>query len=186
MTMRTAPGKWWVPLVAGIASIVLGLLLIVSPGMSLLVLVTFLGFYWLIRGIFSIAEIFSPDREVGWGWLLTLGLLGVFAGLIVLRHPLYAAAFLPTVLAIVIGIDAILIGLINIYRAFTGSGGWAAVLGILDIIVGGVLLASPVLAGLSLPIALGVLFIIGGIALIWLSFSTRGAMRREERMMKAA
>ena len=41
---------WWLFLLQGIAAIILGLMLITAPGATLLVMVTFLGFYWLIEG----------------------------------------------------------------------------------------------------------------------------------------
>ncbi len=179
------PRPWWAALVAGIASIVLGLFLVVAPQMSLIVLVTFLGVYWLVRGIFSIAEIFVGKRE-DWPWLLVLGLLGIGAGLIVLRHPLYAAALVPTVLVLVLAVDAVILGLVNLYRGFTGAGVWAVVLGLLDLIVAALLFAQPLLAAGTLTITLGVLFIIGGIVLTYLAIRTRSTVAEMERKMRKA
>ncbi len=51
---------WWIVLVEGIFALIFGIFLITAPGATSLFLVTVLGFYWLIRGIFSIIEIFIP------------------------------------------------------------------------------------------------------------------------------
>ncbi|HYA99303.1 MAG TPA: DUF308 domain-containing protein, partial [Ktedonobacteraceae bacterium] len=62
-----APGfPWWIVLVEGILALIFGILLITAPGRTTLFLVTVLGFYWLIRGIFSIIEIFLPNRSTHW------------------------------------------------------------------------------------------------------------------------
>ena len=55
MTMGTlrspASNIWWLFLLQGIAGVLLGLMLITAPGETLVALVTFLGFYWLITGV---------------------------------------------------------------------------------------------------------------------------------------
>ena len=59
---------WWAVLCEGIALIALGLLLLAAPGMTTLIVVQFVGIYWLVAGIFKIVTIFL-DRS-GWGWKL--------------------------------------------------------------------------------------------------------------------
>jgi len=173
MVAESRRERWWLPLLAGIATLILGLFLIVSPGMTTAVLVTFLGAYWLVRGIFAIVEIFTGASGKSWIWLLALGILGIAAGLIVLRHPLYSAIIIPTLLVLLLGIDAVIMGIVNLVRGFTGDGGWTAVLGIVDLLIGAVLLVSPLTAGLALPVVVGVLALFGGVALIIMSFSDR-------------
>src|SRR5438552_1372609 len=93
---------WWVFLLQGVAGILLGLMLITNPGATVVALVTFLGFYWFFTGILSLVRVFV-DRSVPWIWSLLSGILGILAGLIVLRHPLLAAITVPTVIVIVLG-----------------------------------------------------------------------------------
>jgi uncharacterized membrane protein HdeD (DUF308 family) len=81
---------WWIFLLQGIAGIILGLMLITAPGATLLVIVTFLGFYWLITGILALVRIFV-DRSIPWNWSLLSGIVGILAGLLVLRHPVPSA-----------------------------------------------------------------------------------------------
>src|SRR5437763_15454347 len=92
--------SWWIILVEGIFALIFGLFFITAPGATSVFAVTVLGFYWLIRGIFAIIEIFLPDRSIHWGWLLFMGVLGIIAGMAVLRHPLYATALVGTFLII--------------------------------------------------------------------------------------
>ena len=63
---------WWFFLLEGVAGIILGLLLITDPGATMVALVTFLGFYWLIMGILALVRIFV-DQSVPWIWSLLIG-----------------------------------------------------------------------------------------------------------------
>jgi uncharacterized membrane protein HdeD (DUF308 family) len=55
------------PLLEGIAGIILGLLLITDPDATVVALVTFLGFYWLIMGILALVRISSTGPSHGYG-----------------------------------------------------------------------------------------------------------------------
>jgi uncharacterized membrane protein HdeD (DUF308 family) len=59
---------WWLVLLEGIAAIILGILLLTAPQATLFVLVQLLGIYWLVKGIFQIANIFIDSSR--WGWKL--------------------------------------------------------------------------------------------------------------------
>jgi uncharacterized membrane protein HdeD (DUF308 family) len=176
---RFDTGLWWVVLLEGIAILILGILLLIAPGMTTLVLVQFVGIYWLVSGIFSIVEIFVGDKRTHWGWLLFFGILGILAGLVVLRHPLASAILIPTFIVIYLGITGIIMGITSLIHGFQGRGGWAIVLGIVDILIGLVLLFRPLYGAVLLPIFVGALAIIGGILLIVFSFRIRSSTPRE-------
>jgi uncharacterized membrane protein HdeD (DUF308 family) len=104
---------WWLFLLQGIAAILLGLMLITAPGATLIVMVTFLGFFWLIEGILSLVHVFT-DRSVPWIWSLLTGIVGILAGILVVRHPLLAALTVPTVLVILLGVGGLIMGALEI------------------------------------------------------------------------
>lgn len=88
MTIVVPQSKvWWVFLLQGIAGIALGLLLITEPGATTIAIVTFLGIYWLIMGIFALVRVFV-DHSVPWVWSLLVAIVGILAGLSVIKHPL--------------------------------------------------------------------------------------------------
>jgi len=175
-TVVIEPGfPWWVVLVEGIFALIFGLLLISAPGATSVFLVTVLGFYWLIRGIFSIIEIFIPNTGTHWGWLLFMGILGIIAGMVVLRHPLYSTVFVGTFLIIFLAVDALIMGILGLIRAFTGGGWGPGILGILTIIIALFLFANVFGAVLALPVIIGAIMIIGGIGAIFFSFRIRRA-----------
>jgi uncharacterized membrane protein HdeD (DUF308 family) len=167
--------SWWLVLLQGIATLILGVLLVTAPGMTTVVLVTLLGIYWLVSGIFSIVGIFVGDTGVPWGWLLFSGILGILAGIVVLDHPLWSAIMLPTVLAIFIAIQGIIMGVVGLIQAFKGGGWGAGIWGVVSIIIGIVLLGRPLVAASVLPIVMGILAVVGGIVLIVLAFRVRSA-----------
>src|SRR6516165_6148254 len=81
--IQTQPSNiWWVFLLQGLAGILLGVMLITAPGATLVVLATFLGFYWLITGVLALVRVFV-DHSVPWLWSLLVGIVGILAGMFV-------------------------------------------------------------------------------------------------------
>jgi len=180
MTAAIAPRDpmskyWWVYLVQGIATLILGGFLLYKPGQTLVVMVTFLGIYWLVSGIFSIIGIFVGDRDRHWGWMLASGILGILAGLIVLAQPLVATILVPTVFVLILGVNGIIMGAVGLVHAFKGAGWGPGVWGVISIIFGLILVFNPLIAASVLPWVLGIFGIIGGIALIFMAFRIRSA-----------
>ncbi len=159
---------WWLVLIEGIAAIIIGILLLIQPGMTAAVLVQVLGIYWFITGILSIVGIFIDSSA--WGWKLFVGILGIIAGILILQHPLWSTVLIPTTIIIVLGIEGIIIGIVNIVRAFQGAGFGTGILGALSILFGIILLANPVIGAFALPIVLGIFAIVGGILAVIAAF----------------
>jgi uncharacterized membrane protein HdeD (DUF308 family) len=163
---------WWVFLLQGFAAIIIGLMLITEPGATMVALTTVLGFYWLIIGVLALVQVFV-DRATPWVWSLLAGLVGILAGLFVLRHPLVAALTVPTVLVIILGIQGLVIGAVQIIGGFKGGGIGPFILGAINVLVGILLLGSPVAAALAVPLVFGVLLLIQGAGLMILAFRVR-------------
>ena len=168
---RLVAGPWWLVLLEGIAAVITGVLLLIAPGMTTLVLVQVLGFYWLFVGILALVSLFV-DRSL-WGWKLFSGILGILAGMVIIRHPLWSALLIPVTLVIWLAALAVVEGIIKLIQAFQGAGVGAAVLGILNLVIGAVLFSSPLMAALFVPITIGILALIGGIAAIILAFQVK-------------
>ena len=162
---------WWIVLLEGSAALIVGLCLLISPGATTVVLVQFLGFYWLVSGVLSIVGL-CLDRSL-WGWKLCIGILGVLAGLIVIRNPLWSAFLLPFTLVITLGILGLVQGVAKFVEAFLGGGIGTALLGIVDVIFGVILLTSRFMATLAFPIVLGIFAILGGISAVLAAFRLR-------------
>ncbi|MGH6735909.1 MAG: HdeD family acid-resistance protein [Methyloceanibacter sp.] len=163
---------WWVFLLEGIAAIIFGILLLTSPAQTLVAFVIFLGFYWLFVGVLELVRVFV-DRSVPWFWSLLIGILGIVAGLIVLNHPLTAAIVLPTALVVWLGVLGLVIGVFAIIGGFTGGGIGSFIFGVINFIIGLILLGSPMAAALAVPFVFGILLLIEGVALIIWAFRVR-------------
>ena len=165
---ETAGVPWWLVLIEGIALIVMGLLLLASPGMTTLILVQFIGIYWLVAGIFKIVSIFLDSS--GWGWKLAGGILGILAGLIVLQHPLWSPLVIGNVLVIILGIQGIIVGVVGLIQAFKGAGWGSGILGVISILFGLLFLFNVWAFTFSLPWAIGLLALVGGVLAIVAAF----------------
>jgi uncharacterized membrane protein HdeD (DUF308 family) len=166
-----APPRWLV-LLLGIVAILFGVLFFVYPIQTLTLLVTFLGIYWLINGIIVLVTLFSDTT--GRGWKLLVGILGILAGILVLAYPIYSALLIPTVFAIIIGVQGLVIGAVYLVQGFSGGGWGTGILGILSIIFGLILIANPVVAAVALVLLLAGLAIVGGIVAIVLAWRMPG------------
>jgi uncharacterized membrane protein HdeD (DUF308 family) len=163
---------WWIFLLQGIAGVALGLLLVTEPGATTLAIVTFLGFYWLIMGIFALVRCFV-DQSVPWIWSLLVAIVGILAGLSVIKHPLLAAIGVPTAIVVVIAIQGLFMGGLEIISAFRGAGIGSFILGAIYVLMSILLLAKPVAAAIAVPLVFGVILLVQGAALIVLALRAR-------------
>lgn len=179
-SMRGVVYPWWLVLLQGIGAILVGILLLTAPGATVTFLVQVLGWYWLISGVLSIVSIFVSSRL--WGWKLFAGVLGVIAGFLIVSHPLWSAALVPTTLTLILGIYGFIAGLVLLVGAARGGGWGMAALGALAFLLGIALIVSPFVSTLAIIIVGGILSIVGGIAALVNAFD----LRREQRAREVA
>jgi uncharacterized membrane protein HdeD (DUF308 family) len=172
LTQTKSSAPWWLILIEGIAVLILGILLLTSPGATSVVVTTFLGAYFLVSGIFNIVAVFT-NKERKWYWSLLIGILGIIAGLLVLQHPIWSTLVVGATLTIMLGVWALMMGILYLIKGFQGDGVWSIILGVVDIIIGIWLLTNIGRATLALPWAAGLLALVGGVALIILAFKNR-------------
>ncbi|MDR8415143.1 HdeD family acid-resistance protein [Nonomuraea sp. 3-1Str] len=164
---------WWLILIRGIAALIFGILALIWPGKTLLIVVIFFGAYAIVEGIFAI---FAGARHNAQSraWLIISGILGVLAGIVAFLWPgitslalLYVVAFW----AIFAGITEIVAG-IQLRKVVDNE--WMLIIGgILSVIFGVLLLIWPGAGLLTLIWLVGVFAIVYGIAMIVLSFRVK-------------
>jgi uncharacterized membrane protein HdeD (DUF308 family) len=164
---------WWLVLVEGIVVAVLGLVLLVAPGASLVFLVWLLGIYLLIAGIFRIVGLFLDSSS--WGWKLVAGILCLIAGLAILSDPLWSTTLVSTWLVILVGLLAMLQGAAGLIVAFQGGGWGMGALSLLGIFLGLFLVINPLIGVATLTFVLAIFMLIGGVWAVIQAFR----MRRE-------
>lgn len=91
---RNSMHNWGWSLVFGIVTTILGMLLITNPGLSVEVLILYVGFTILFRSFSSISFAVDLKRygSKNWGGLLALGILGAIFAFILLLKPNVAGA----------------------------------------------------------------------------------------------
>ncbi|MCP4359312.1 MAG: HdeD family acid-resistance protein [Chloroflexi bacterium] len=162
---------WWLVLLEGIALLILGLMFLSSPVKTTAIATQVLGIYWLIAGIFKIISIFMDS--IMWGLKLFAGILGIIAGIVVLNHPLLSPVLVGSAVVIILGVQGIIMGIVGIVQAFKGAGWGAGILGAVSLLFGILLLANIWVFTISLPWAIGILALVGGIAAIIMAFKLR-------------
>jgi uncharacterized membrane protein HdeD (DUF308 family) len=180
---RVIRKTWWVPLLQGVAALIIGLLLFARPGATLVALTMFLGAYWLVGGLFDIVGAISRrDSDTHWVLALLSGILGVVVGFLLLGQPILGAIATSLAMVSLLAIGAILSGIFDIawavrVRNQIQGEGWIILLGVLSVLLGLMLLASPLLSAAALVQFAAILAVVGGIALIITAFRMRSAVR---------
>ncbi|HSR25673.1 MAG TPA: DUF308 domain-containing protein [Candidatus Eisenbacteria bacterium] len=178
-----ASTPWWLVLLEGIAGLLIGILLLTQTGVTLFTLILFVGVYWFVTGIIDLVMLFVDSRQ--WGWKLLSGVIGILAGLVVIRHPAWATVLIPTTLVWLLGIAGIVIGVVAFVRAFMGGGLPSAILGVISVILGALLLFNTVFATAVLVYVVAIWAVIAGIfaivAAFWLRGQQHGAARASQQ-----
>jgi uncharacterized membrane protein HdeD (DUF308 family) len=127
--LRDRGRPMWTFIVIGILGILAGIVTFVSPGVTALVLLTFVAVWAFFMGIFQIVAAIRLRKEIEHEWLLALsGVLSVIFGVVMLARPVegaVAVVWLIAVYAIVFGILLIVLG----FRLKNLTGGSAVGMG---------------------------------------------------------
>ncbi|AYF98675.1 HdeD family acid-resistance protein [Protaetiibacter intestinalis] len=181
---RFIKSVWWLVLLRGIFAIVLGILAFIWPVATAVAFVWVFGIYAIADGVVNIMQAIARRKEdPSWGWLLTIGVVGLIAGILVLIFPFAAGALALLVLLWIIAMWAIVGGIFGIPAAAALSNGGAKVYGIvlsvLSIVFGVILaimlIGNPARAGIALIYVLGAYAILAGVVLIVIAFQARAA-----------
>ena len=167
-------GNWWALALRGVFAILFGVLAILWPGMTAVVLVLLFGAYALVDGVFALIAALRLARQHGRsGGLLLEGILNLVIGIICFVWPgpaLVALVYLIAIWAIVTGVALIAAGLALIRLA----GEWLLILGgALSILLGIVLFVQPAAGVVALSWWLGIYALLFGIMLLSAAFRIR-------------
>ncbi|MEV0595101.1 HdeD family acid-resistance protein [Nonomuraea cavernae] len=168
--MEQIARTWWLVLIRGIAAIIFGILALVWPGLTVLVLVIFFGAYAIVNGLFLLFAGSEPDAGSR-AWLIISGILGIVAGVVALVWPgitSLALLYLVAIWAILAGVAEIVAG---VRLRETTVNEWILIVGgVLLVIFGLVLLIWPGAGLLTLVWLVGLFAILYGIAVMALAF----------------
>ena len=165
---------WQTVLLTGIASLVLGVLVLVWPGASLLAAGVLFGIYLLISGIFQLVSAFGTHKTTSLRVLAFIsGALSILLGLFCFRGPLESILLLALWIGIVWLIRGITQTIAAVHDPEMAARGWMVFLGIVTFIAGIVLIVSPFESVAVLTLVAGIWLVIVGIVEIISSFGIR-------------
>jgi len=106
--------RWWAELLVGVAGIIFGLLTLLWPGMTGLVLLYLIAAWAVVTGIFQISAAIRLRKVIHGEWILILsGIISILLGLVLFAYPGAGAismAWLIGAYAIVWGFLLIILG----------------------------------------------------------------------------
>ena len=169
--------NWWVLLFLGIISLGVGVIAIVWPGATIVVVAILLAIWLLISGIFQVVRAFAHGLSGGMRALLIItGIISIILGLFMFRGAFQAVEIL-----------AIFIGIAFLFRGFGAlfvgaeekeGRGWNIFGGIVMLIGGVVILVWPGISLVTLAWITGIWLIIIGIFEIISAFSLKSAVKK--------
>jgi uncharacterized membrane protein HdeD (DUF308 family) len=182
---------WTSMILFGLTAVILGVVILVWPGKSILVAAVLFGVYLVLSGVVLVLLAFSEPVAGGGIRFLNFisGAASVILGVLAFRHfdEGYWAILL---LAIWIGIGFILRGVAATGVAisdkqFPGRG-WTIFFGVISMIAGIVVLAYPFDSIVTLALVVGIWLIILGVMEIISGFGMRNDAKKAEKLIPAA
>ncbi|MCS0601598.1 HdeD family acid-resistance protein [Streptomyces sp. LP11] len=170
---------WQIVLLTGIASLILGILVLIWPGASLLAAGVLFGIYLLISGVFQLVSAFGTHRSTALRVLAFIsGALSIVLGLFCFRGPMQSILLL----ALWIGIGWLIRGITQTVAALHDprmpARGWQIFLGIVTFIAGIVLIDSPFESVAVLTLVGGIWLVVVGLVEIVTSFGIRSRAKQ--------
>lgn len=170
--VRSTIKHWYLPLIAGLVLIAMGIWTFKEPAESYLTLAFLFSLSFVVAGLFE--TIFSiSNRKVidNWGWNLAMGLITLVVGVLMFMNPEISILTLP-----------FYVGFVILFRSMNAIGiafdlknygilDWGNILaiGIVGIFLAFILLWNPLFAGMSIVVWTGIALIVAGILNIMVS-----------------
>lgn len=169
------PSKWlgWLFISLGVITIGFGIAALVYPKITLLVISLIFGINLLFIACLDLAEAIADHEADTLHRVLgaLMAVIGLVAGLIVLRHPFDSLAVILLVLGIYLVVAGV-VGAIQALRKLAADRAARALGAIAMLVVGLIILAVPGISLATLAILAGIGIIFRGIAVTVLGFAT--------------
>jgi uncharacterized membrane protein HdeD (DUF308 family) len=156
--------------------VLLGAAAIILPVVATLAFTLVIGWLFLISGGVGLVTTFWMRHAPGFWWALLSAVVGIVAGIILLRWPISGTVSLTLVLIAFFLIE----GIATLMYAFehraqlSGRWGWMLASGVVDLILAGIIFAGlPESATWALGLLVGINMLFGGTAMIGMALAAR-------------
>lgn len=174
--------SWLWPFSFGLLTVVAGIVMLCWPEATVHVVAVIIGLQLLVAGAVRFVTAFTHDdtRTGSRVLYVFLALLSILAGVLCLRHQLETIG----VIALIVGAYWLVGGVLTLYVAISTHDlpyrGLAIFLGVLGVVAGIVVLASPVQSAIALTRLLGIWLLVLGLFEMGMAFVVRGAAKQLE------
>jgi len=174
-TNEGAKKGWWLLLLLGIVSVIVGGLLVFWPGSTIAVVTMIVGFFMIVTGVVrffvAVFDSHSEDR-----WLMVFaGIAGIVLGVVVMKNPEGTIK----VIALIVALFWLIAGLVDFFRGLTNSDmpdrSARIIFGLMSAIFGIVILVWPAITIGVFAILVGIYAVFFGILEIIASFQIKNA-----------
>ena len=169
---------WKLLLLRGVIGIVLGIVLLVWPQATIVVLMVLVGIWALIDGIGLATQVFAQGASVGQRVFFgVMALIALVVALVAIFRPGTAASVVTWFL----GIWLLVRGLFELVGAFSSTIAaprWLLVLGaLLDLVLGWLFVTNPGTAAVAVAWVIGLFAIAWGVVFVVLALAARSATK---------
>ncbi len=172
------PHLWKSALLSGVLAVILGVMVLAWPAKTLLLVAIFFGAYLLVTGISQVVFAFSLHVSAGGRVLLFLSGAAALILAVLCFRSLQESILL---LAIWIGIGFIFRGVATAVSAISDptlpGRGWEIFIGVISLIAGVIILASPFESLATLTMVVGIWLIVLGVFEVVSAFAIRSASK---------
>lgn len=179
--------KWWIVLVLGIASILLGIAALVNPGSGFLAVKIFVLSDYLVISAMAMVMIYVRRYQIpAWGWEMAAAVALFIVGIILVLTPIVSDGLLVVLFAagfILEGMSGIS-GAVVLKNLRISGWGYNMLLSVFTVICGIMLIFRPVVAVLSIDLLVAVAMMSFGFSLIIISYrlsKLKGTIAMAER-----
>jgi uncharacterized membrane protein HdeD (DUF308 family) len=167
---------WRAFLFEGILLVIFGLAAIIVPWLASLAVTIFLGWIFLISGIFGLIVTFWARQMPGFWWSLISAALAVGAGIVLLARPVQGTLTLTIVVGayfLAEGVTTIMYA-IEHRRELSERWSWLLAGGLMDILIAALIIAGlPGSALWAVGLLVGINLLFGGATLIGMALAAR-------------
>jgi len=167
---------WSLLLYEGIILVILGVAAIILPKDATLAFTLVIGWVFLISGSIGLVTTFWMRSAPGFWWALISAVIGIAAGIILIRWPINGTVSLTLVLIAFFVVEGVatLMYAIEHRTQLTGRWGWMLASGIVDLILAGIIFAGlPGTATWALGLLVGINMLFGGTAMIGMALAAK-------------
>lgn len=158
----------WFSLIIGILFIIGGFVSFAKPDRTLQLLAIIIGVVFLFDGVYelTIRRRFLRSLNDSTGWVVFLGILNIILGIIFIFHPGFGALYIAIIFAVWFIVDSIMeFSIGNFFRDSDHKGYyWLTIIfSILGVILGVILLFSPLVSAMTVVWIISIFLIVFGV-----------------------